>query len=102
MAVPRLDSTPEMPTFARIEVSAAKTAARMAYIIQDRPCACDVLFFFSTIRKIPSARMAVAISLTTRFDVSPKQMMARRTVSIVLDLSMGTTLLISPMESALK
>ena len=30
IAVPRFDSTPEIPTFARIEVRAAKTAASMA------------------------------------------------------------------------
>ena len=51
---------------------------------------------------MPIPRIAVAISFITRFDVSPKQMIASKTVSIVLDLSMGTTLLISPMESALK
>jgi hypothetical protein len=44
----------------------------------------------------------VAASFIAKFEVSPKQIMARRTVKIVLDLSIGTTLLISPIESALK
>ena len=58
--------------------------------------------FFSTIRKIPVARITVATSFIMRLLVSPKQMIARRTVNTVLDLSIGTTLLMSPIESALK
>ena len=102
IAVPRFDSTPEIPTFARMEVSAAKIAESTAYIIQGPFAECLSVFLFSTIKKIPAARIAVAMSLTARLLCSPKQIIASSTVKIVLDLSMGTTLLISPMESALK
>ena len=49
---------------------------------------------------MPMASITVAISLTARLDTSPKQIIASKTVKTVLDLSMGTTLLISPIESA--
>ena len=102
IAVPRLDSTPEIPTLARTEVNAANTAERMAYIIHDLRSLFRSACFFSTMRNMPTARIAVAISLTARLEVSPKQTIASNTVNMVLDLSMGTTLLMSPTESALK
>lgn len=46
MAVPRLDSTPVIPTLARIEVSAANTAEPIAYRIYVFPLAFWSLFFF--------------------------------------------------------
>jgi hypothetical protein len=82
-------------------VSAANTAEAAAYQIYLLSAA-PADFFFSTIKRTPMPSSAVPISLTGRFPVSPKQRMASSTVSTVLDLSMGTTLFISPMDSALK
>ena len=51
---------------------------------------------------VPTPSRAVPMSFTARCSVSPKQIIASSTVSTVLDLSNGTTLLTSPSESALK
>ena len=56
----------------------------------------------STIRRVPTSMAAEQASLSGRAFVSPKSAMAKRIVRTELVLSMGTTLLTSPIESALK
>ena len=103
MAVPRLDSTPEIPTFARMEVRDAKIADNTAYTIHRLSVLLwKLVFFRSTIRKIPAARRAVLRSRSHSLWVSEKQIMAMRTVRMVLDLSIGATLFTSPRDSARK
>ena len=103
MAVPRLDSTPEMPTLARMEVRAANTAEPTAQGSQARPPEdAPEAGFRSTIISAPASSSAVPSSFTGRLAVSWNTRMASSTVSTVLDLSTGTTLFTSPMDSALK
>ena len=101
-AVARFDSTPEIPTLASTEVSAAKTAEPMAYSIQPFPAVSFSVRFFSIIRYVPIPIMAVPISFTARLWVSPNTRIASKTLMTVLDLSMGATLLTSPSDNALK
>ena len=103
MAVPRFDSTPEMPALPRMEVRLANTADPRAYQNQPMPLPArgGAASFFSIIRKVPAP-----ISTTPRpfamLTPSPRMMKAKRMVSTTLDLSMGTTLLMSPSCRALK
>lgn len=60
------------------------------------------LFFFSTIRMMPTPNNTVLMSFTARCSVSWNRRIASKTLSTVLDLSIGTTLLTSPMDRALK
>ena len=101
-AVPRFDSTPEMPILPSTDVSAANTAEPTAYISQARLFVSPLSVFFSTIRIAPIPSIAEPVSLTARLSVSLKMIIASRIDITVLDLSIGTTLLTSPSESALK
>ena len=97
MAVPRLDSTPWIPTFPRMAVRLANIAEPKAQSIQPfpetprEPSCC----FFSIIRKVPAPISTTPIPWNRPMG-SPSRRNAIRMVSTVLDLSMGTTLLISP------
>ena len=101
MAVPRLDSTPEMPTLPRMAVRLAKIAEPRAYQSQAALLVSPLLSFFSIMRKVPAAISTMPIPLG-RLTPSCRKMAASRIVSTVLDLSMGTTLLTSPSWSARK
>ena len=103
IAVPRLDSTPEIPIFPRMEVRLAKKAEPTAKRSQLPlpPSFRSDTSFFSIIRKIPAAITTTAAALSREIP-SPKKISASRIVRTVLDLSMGTTLLISPICSARK
>ena len=102
MAVPRLDSTPEMPSFPKMEVRLANTAEPKAYSSQAPPWeAGAAASCFSIIRKVPAAMPAMPPA-PHREIPSPSSTNASTMVSTTLDLSMGTTLLMSPSWSALK
>lgn len=83
-------------------MSAAKTAEPTAYHIHERPWTSWSCRLRSIIMRVPARMPMQPTSFTARFWVSPKSTMARSTVSTVEHLSMGTTLLTSPIESALK
>ena len=95
MAVPRLDSIPEMPIFPRMAVRLANTAEPSAYHSHAALLVSPLLCFFSIIRKVPTAISTTPMPLG-RLTPSCKKMAARMMVSTVLDLSMGTTLFTSP------
>ena len=101
-AVARFDSTPSMPTFARMLVRAANTAEATAYQRQDSPLTSWSCSRRSSIMNVPTRMPTQPTSLTTSPWVSPKRTMARMTVSTVEHLSMGTTLFTSPSERARK
>ena len=101
MAVPRLDSTPLMPTLPRMAVRLANTAEPRANHSHAALFASPVLCFFSIIKNVPAAMSTTPMPLG-RLTPSRKKIAARMMVSTVLDLSMGTTLFTSPSCSALK
>ena len=102
MAVPMFDSTPEMPILPRMEVKLAKTAEPAAYKSQLTPSfAAPVDCFFSIMRYVPTAMSTMPMPFR-RLRLSWRKMTASRMVSTVLDLSTGTTLLMSPICSAWK
>ena len=95
-AVPRLDSTLVMPTLPRMAVRLANRADPRAY--QSQRLSLAVTFwvsFFSSMRKVPAAMRRMPTPLVHVRD-SPSSSTASRMVSTVLDLSMGTTLLMFP------
>ena len=102
--VPRLDSTPEMPTLPRIEVSAANTADNTAYKSQSfpppAPSSCGSPRF-SIMRYVPTAIIGTAIAPRGEIG-SPSRRKARRIESTVEDLSIGTTLSTLPSCNARK
>ena len=93
-AVPRLDSTPVMPTLPRIEVSAAKMAEPNAANIQPFSSFWTPPFF-SIIRNVPAAISTTPMPLV-KVTLSPSSRAASKIVMTVLLLSMGTTLSIGP------
>ena len=102
IAVPKLDSTPEMPILPRMAVRLAKTAEPRAYHSQRESfAAAPLLSFFSIIRKVPTA---ISTTPTPFVHVMPscRRMAASKMVSTVLDLSTGTTLFTSPSCNARK
>ena len=101
MAVPRFDSTPEMPTLPRMAVRLANTAEPSAYHSHAALFVSPVLSFFSIIRNVPAAMSTTPIPFV-RLTPSRRKIAASRIVSTVLDLSIGTTLFTSPSWSALK
>ena len=105
MAVPRLDSTPSMPTLPRMAVRLANTAESTANTSQEPPIdgapAKGASGLRSIIISVPARISAMATTLT-QLRGSPNSRKARSMVRTVLDLSMGTTLLTSPSWSALK
>ena len=108
-AVPRLDSTPSMPTLPRMAVRLANTAESTANTSQEPPAAgapvevasAAAVGLRSTIISVP-ARMSAMATTLAQLRGSPSSRKARSMVRTVLDLSMGTTLLTSPNWSALK
>ena len=91
-----------MPTLPRMEVRLANTAEPAAYKSQLAPVfAAPDDCFFSIIRYVPAAMHTMPAPLA-RLRLSCRKTTASRIVSTVLDLSTGTTLLISPICSARK
>lgn len=67
IAVPKLDSTFSIPIFANIEVSAAKTAERIAYMSQVQEVgSVFVPLFFWIIRIVPVNIEAMQISFKSK------------------------------------
>ena len=108
-AVPRLESTPSMPIFPRMEVRLANTAERAAKRNQPRfPFPVSPAFsagvpssFFTAISQVPTAITAAPAPLMGVIG-SPSRKKASRMVSSVLVLSTGVTWLTSPNCRALK
>jgi len=103
IAVPKLDSTPEIPIFPRMEVKLANTADPIAYSNQRFPltfCS-SFMSFFSIIIKVPTVIKTIPI-IPHKLIFSCKKMNANNIVRMMLDLSIGTTLLILPSCNALK
>ena len=102
MAVPRLDSTPSMPTFPRMDVRAANTADSTAQMSQESLVPFDAsTSFFSIISMVPANITAMPIP-AQKEKLSPRKMKARIMVRMVELLSMGATLLTSPICTARK
>ena len=102
--MPRFDSTPVMPTFPRIEVSAANTAEPIAYRSQPLPRTPPgmVARRRSIIRYVPAPMIVMPTSRINRLSVSPSSTIAKPTVRMMLDLSTGATWLTSARCSARK
>ena len=103
IAVPRFDSTPSMPIFPRIAVKLAKMAENTAHTRALRLfcCAGTAPGFGSIIKSVP-AKIKIMPPMPMAVTGSPSSRNDRSIVKTVLDLSMGATLLTSPICSARK